>query len=935
MRIKLNKPPSGKQSGGGQAQEITFSGPLYLNGDPVHNRAAATKRYVDSHLTRLDAIVLKEGVLPVKVLPSFAGDVNNPQGTNVFTLTSNGVATGSYAKVQVDIKGRVTGGGPLRNEDIPNLTWPKVIKDKPNTLAGYGITDCLSNAGGEVGEGFTIQGQATDPNHLVNLRFISDLVAGKGSNARPGSVFKYGTNENVAGFLRCNGGHVSKSVYQELYSVIGDKYYYDGLTSFGVPWQNQYNVNRTQPHSLGQWLTGLSAPNQISNSAVAVTRNRVYLIGGNLSSGSKVNTVYIGKLDGEGKVYEWETAPTFPIACHKGRTLVDDNYLYVYSAIDNSLYADKAYRAEINTDGSLGSWSSVNSPGTHISRNAMVLVGDHLYSLGGVSGSSTSSSATSICYRAPVTKGSGIGSFVTHSTNLPVNLADSQAILVRNRIYLVGGFSGSLTNPVRSNKVLTAGINPDGSFTNWTTSVPLDTPGDPSVAEVDGRTLVFPGGASNSNLETVKHSLTVNPELVTEIKLTVPHGGFLTVEAETRREVNGEVTETGVSQLTIPEGVKRVTVTGRGAPGEQYRPAIPASFAYLQYNALAEDGRDSLDTLQVREGLRTAFETFFVAKRLPDLTDGEVDPYPDMASKIAYYTSQMNQHTDIEIHNFFQGPQVEQLREVASVRVNESVRANLHGILTRKEKLSTPNSHGETDILVVYYLGASYYWQEAQAEVPVSIGEDSTFSYKGQTYRFEGTLGTSLPEFRSITVDLVAGQRDLTFHKADHDFSSITYQYYELTGESQEQTYLTSTTINIQDVSDFNIFGKGSNWLRDLPQPTSGHACYTTRHKAYVFGGTETNAVYSAVIDDCRVLGRWENEANLPTLVTDPVLVSTAGRITLFSSRGSISSSATGGFNDYSRYYTGVAAFVVPPGFFVLPDFGHSSKDNTYFYIKY
>lgn len=59
------------------------------------------------------------------------------------TLAASGVAAGTYTKVTVDAKGRVTVGGSLAATDIPSLDWSKLSTGKPTTIAGYGITDYL------------------------------------------------------------------------------------------------------------------------------------------------------------------------------------------------------------------------------------------------------------------------------------------------------------------------------------------------------------------------------------------------------------------------------------------------------------------------------------------------------------------------------------------------------------------------------------------------------------------------------------------------------------------------------------------------------------------------------------------------------------------------------------------------------------------------
>lgn len=65
----------------------------------------------------------------------------------ILTLNSVGTA-GTYAKVTVDGKGRVTSGGGLIASDIPGLPWSQITSGTPTTLSGYGITDAVKNSGG-------------------------------------------------------------------------------------------------------------------------------------------------------------------------------------------------------------------------------------------------------------------------------------------------------------------------------------------------------------------------------------------------------------------------------------------------------------------------------------------------------------------------------------------------------------------------------------------------------------------------------------------------------------------------------------------------------------------------------------------------------------------------------------------------------------------
>ncbi len=76
-------------------------------------------------------------------LASFDGSADASITT---ALSNTGVTAGTYTKVTVDTKGRVTTGTTLSATDIPNLDWSKITTGKPTTLSGYGITDAVSSS---------------------------------------------------------------------------------------------------------------------------------------------------------------------------------------------------------------------------------------------------------------------------------------------------------------------------------------------------------------------------------------------------------------------------------------------------------------------------------------------------------------------------------------------------------------------------------------------------------------------------------------------------------------------------------------------------------------------------------------------------------------------------------------------------------------------
>lgn len=96
-----------------------------------------------SDIPDIDASKITTGTFASNRMPAFSGDFTTTNGSTVATLTSSGVAPGTYTKITVDAKGRATTGTSLNASDIPALDWSKITTGKPTTIAGYGITDDL------------------------------------------------------------------------------------------------------------------------------------------------------------------------------------------------------------------------------------------------------------------------------------------------------------------------------------------------------------------------------------------------------------------------------------------------------------------------------------------------------------------------------------------------------------------------------------------------------------------------------------------------------------------------------------------------------------------------------------------------------------------------------------------------------------------------
>ena len=489
----------GYSSAGLSINGATLTGPLTLVGNPVAPLEAATKQYVDLVGNSLDASKITTGTLAVGRMPAFTGDLSSASGNNVLTLSNTGVTAGTYTKVTVDAKGRVTGTGNITLADIPNLDWSKITSGKPTTLSGYGITNGVSVNGDTVTGYVTAHADPTSGLQLATKQYVDNKTA-TGGVIPAGTTIRRTSVTTPAGYLRCNGGLVSKTAYPALYAIFGD----NAVSQYGVgpgagqPWRQQYEFNTTQTTDITGWGSVTSLPGTLADSQVVVTKNRVYLLGG-YNGSTYVATVYTAPVNADGTLGGWSTGTSLPGILVKSQAIVTKNRVYLLGGSNGNGVVSTVYTAPINADGTLGTWTTGTSIPVGLQNSSPVCTINRVYLLGGYSAGSIST-----IYTAPINADGTLGAWSTAS-NLPTALTNSTPIVTKNRVYLLGGDGPRAT-------VYTAAINADGTLGSWTTAGPLPVAATwPRSVVTKNRAYLF-GGYGDSGVNSSVCTAPVNAD---------------------------------------------------------------------------------------------------------------------------------------------------------------------------------------------------------------------------------------------------------------------------------------------------------------------------------------------------------------------------------------------------------------------------------------
>ena len=463
MRFK-SFTPVGAYNGGALSSgpDINMTGALILNGVPVGPMEVASKGYVDTAFSSLAASKITEGFIAKERLPGYNGDASAPAGSNVFTLANSSVTPGNYPKITVNSKGLVIDSGSLVESEIPALSWSKITSGKPTNLDGYGITNAIKHSGGTLEGNLTMNGNITSSNHAATVEYVDISTASTDNSIPTGFVINRPTATTPNGFLRCNGGVLTKSLYSALYGVIGDEFSTGvGVPGHGKPWEQQYQINELQDTDITDWVAATpTLPFASAGSNFVVIKDKVYIFDRATNASYRYS---FATINADGTLGAWSSTVTVSglIKLEETSCIVYKNFLYVLliKNVNSSQANDYSnLRIPINSDGTLGTPVLFSMPSVRIQLHPFI-VKDRIFSVCHGGNGST--------FSAPIDPVTGvIGTWTDTGRTIPVtNYNNGSLILTKNRVYLVGSGSDTVT--------YTAPINSDGTLGAWVTGPSL------------------------------------------------------------------------------------------------------------------------------------------------------------------------------------------------------------------------------------------------------------------------------------------------------------------------------------------------------------------------------------------------------------------------------------------------------------------------------
>ena len=247
----------------------------------------------------------------------------------------------------------------------------------------------------------------------------------------------------------------------------------------------------------GTWATTTALPAQRQFAGITTANGYIYLYGG-ANGGTVASDVYYAKPASNGTIASWSSATVLPSIDHQFVGFSANGYLYAVSGHDGSSYIATTYYAKLNTDGTIGAWSTTNAPSTAVRQGSGFYYNGYAYVLGGTT--AANATVTTVSYAAVNANGT-LGTWST-TTALPNATRMGSAVVADGYAYYMGGFTGS-ANTTHTAAVYSAPMNSNGTMGSWTAlTKSLSVATASATAVYSSGYIFFMGGLITSSTDT-------------------------------------------------------------------------------------------------------------------------------------------------------------------------------------------------------------------------------------------------------------------------------------------------------------------------------------------------------------------------------------------------------------------------------------------------
>ncbi len=254
----------------------------------------------------------------------------------------------------------------------------------------------------------------------------------------------------------------------------------------------QYAKISTSPGGISPITTSPNTVNGIADAATVVYGDYLYLLGGNSSSTTNLNSVYYASLGSDGSVGTWGTTSVFADGRTGPAATAYNGYMYIVGGARTQtsatncppsglvLYCKDIQKAPINSNGTLGTWVSAGATYTSTTSQygrdglGAAVYNGYMYVIGG--NYNTNSNVSAEVDIAPINPDGTVGAWVQNVSALGLNGYSNFGLAQSGKyIYIVGGRSQLISSGATTNAnsyVMYATLSGGGGMSAWASAGP-------------------------------------------------------------------------------------------------------------------------------------------------------------------------------------------------------------------------------------------------------------------------------------------------------------------------------------------------------------------------------------------------------------------------------------------------------------------------------
>lgn len=195
--------------------------------------------------------------------------------------------------------------------------------------------------------------------------------------------------------------------------------------------------------SLSDWVEVGKLPLPISCFRVVVIKNRVYLFGGE-DRYYKYSEIYVSDIDSDGNLSEWRVHGNLPIKVSSHEIALTGQKIHLIGGNSGSQLSRSVYSAPVDSDGVIGVWYKSSDTPTGFEDPTSIVLNDRVYIFGGYNGTGV----TLNIYVSTIGPTGGLDGFSNYGRMYTHSYRGKMAI-TSSRLYLIGGYAGGYMTTVQ------------------------------------------------------------------------------------------------------------------------------------------------------------------------------------------------------------------------------------------------------------------------------------------------------------------------------------------------------------------------------------------------------------------------------------------------------------------------------------------------------